>query len=536
VSRPDPQLFQGLGPLIRFTARRDRLRLGLWLGGIVALLVGSAASLLGVYPDQESIDTYVRLFGDNPALVAFAGPGYGFDDPTIGVILVNETQVFACIATALMSIFLVNRHTRVEEDAERAELVRAGVVGRHAPATASAVVVAAMNVAVAVLAAVGFVALGYATVGSLALAGSILVVGLVFAGVAAVAAQVGGTSRSALGLGLVVLAVAFLVRAVGDVGGSWVSWASPIGWAQGVRAFAGERWWTLGLCALLAVALTLASFRLASRRDLGAGLVPPRPGRARAGRWARSPLGLAVRLQRGAVVGWATGLFVAGIVYGSIGDDVAELVEDNPTFADVFVQLGGGSLVDSYLGTAMAMLALVAAGFSVSSALALRSEETAGRAEPLLAGPLERWRWALGHLAVAAFGSVVVLAAAGLGVGVAYAAVSGDAGEVVRNLGAALVTLPAVLVLVGLAALLVGVAPRAALAVWGALALMAVIGFLGRLLRLPDWVMELSPLEHVPRLPAEDLALTPLLVLLVLSVALVAAGLGGLRARDLHIR
>jgi ABC-2 type transport system permease protein len=141
----------GLWPLVRFTLRRDRVRLAVWILGIAVTTVISAASLLDVYPDQAAIDSYVRLFGDNPALVAFAGPGYGFDDPNIGVVLVNETQLYGMVATALMSIFLLNRSTRAEEDSERAELVLANVVGRHAPTAAATAVVALANVVIAVL-------------------------------------------------------------------------------------------------------------------------------------------------------------------------------------------------------------------------------------------------------------------------------------------------------------------------------------------------------------------------------------------------
>ena len=133
----------GVGRLIRFVLRRDRIRLSVWLVGLGAFIVISAASLPPVYPDQAAIDTYVRLFGDNPALIAFAGPGYGFDDPNIGVILVNETQLWGCIGVALMSIFLLNRHTRAEEDDERTDLLRSNVVGRHAPSAAAVAVVSA---------------------------------------------------------------------------------------------------------------------------------------------------------------------------------------------------------------------------------------------------------------------------------------------------------------------------------------------------------------------------------------------------------
>ena len=522
----------GAKRLVRFVLRRDRARLCVWIGVLTVLIVVSAASLRSLYPDQASIQQYVDLFGDNPALVAFAGPGYGFDDPNIGVVLVNETQVFGCIGMALMSIFLVNRHTRAEEDSERAELIRSTVVGRHAPGAAALVVIAAANVVVGVLSTVGFVALGYATVGSIALGASFTAVGLVFAGITAVAAQIVSTGRATIGTGAAALIIAFTIRAVGDIGDNGLSWLSPIGWGQAVRAFADERWWTLGLCVVAALALVVAAFWLATQRDLGSGLIPQRRGAAQAKRWMTTPIGLAFRLQRGALAAWIVGLFVIGVVYGSIGEDVDDLLEDNPGYADWFAQFEGASLTDSYFATAMAMLAVIAAGFSISSTLQLRAEESTGRAESILASAISRVRWAIAYLVIAVAGTVVIIAAAGAGVGVSYAVVVGDAGQIPRMIGASLVTVPAVLVLVGVATLLFGLVPRWSLWAWLALALVGVVSFLGEVLRLPHWTRNISPLEHVPQLPAVDLEVTPLIVLTLLAAALIGVGLWAFRERD----
>lgn len=523
----------GWWPLVLLVVRRDRVRLAVWVLGLAGLTVASAASLPAAYPDQAAIDQYAELFGRNLALVAFAGPGYGFDDPNLGVILVNETQVFAFIGVALMSIFLVNRSTRAEEDSERADLVRSNVVGRHAPTAAAVAVVALLDVIVGALCAIGFVALDYPAVGSLALAASFVAVGWVFTGVAVVAAQVLSTGRGALGAAGVALGVAFVVRAVGDIGDNGVSWASPLGWAQAVRAFADERWWTLGLCVIAAVGLVVAGFWLSTRRDLGAGLIPPRLGPATSAAWATTPLGLAVRLQRGPLIGWTVGMLVAGAVFGSLTADIEQMVADNPTFADMFA-LDGATVVDSFLATVALMLALVAAGFSVAAALRPRSEETSGHAEQILATATSRRSWLVSHLTVAVAGTAVVILAGGLGAGVAAAVVTDDAGQVASLLGAAVVTVPAVLVLVGLAAALYGTVPRAALVAWAALGFMAVVGYLGRLLRFPDWTLRLSPMEHVPAIPADDLRIAPLAVLCGIAAVLIAVGIAGFDRRDVN--
>lgn len=525
----------GVGRLTRFVLRRDRIRLTVWLVSVGGLIVISAASLPPVYPDQATIDTYVRLFGDNPALIAFAGPGYGFDDPNIGVILVNETQLWGIIAVALMSIFLLNRHTRAEEDDERTDLLRSNVVGRHAPSAAAVGVVTAANVVVAVVCAVGFIALDYPVAGSIALAGSFLAVGLAFVGITIVAAQVASTGRATLGLASAVLVVTFLLRAVGDIGDNALRWLSPIGWAQSVRAFAGEQWWTLALSFAFAAGMIALGFWLSTRRDPGSGMLPVRPGPAHASASLVRPVGLAVRLQRGAVVGWAVGLLTIGIVYGSIGNDIEKMVEENPVYADYMAQVQGANLTDSFLATSLVLQSVMASGFAIAAVLRLRSEEGAGRAESLLAGPLSRRRWAASHLTVSVVGSAIVVGAGGLGIGLAYAVVSSDSSQVLRMVGASLATMPAVLVLIGLATALYGLVPRWALAAWGALAVVVIVGLLGELLRLPQWSRQVSPFEHLPALPAESFSLGPTAALLALAAALAAAGLWGLRRRDLNV-
>lgn len=213
--------------MVGLILRLDRARLAVWVGVTAAVIIGSAASLPAAYPDQAAIDAYALMMGSNPALAAFAGPGYGLDSPNIGVILVNEVQLWGLVTVGLMSVFLVNRHTRAEEDAGRADLLRSAVVGHHTVSVATVAVVTGAHVVLATACAVGFVLVGYPGRGSIALALSYLFTGWMFAGVALVAAQLAGTGRGSLGLASSTLGLAFVVRAVGDTTGSPVRWLSP---------------------------------------------------------------------------------------------------------------------------------------------------------------------------------------------------------------------------------------------------------------------------------------------------------------------
>ncbi|GAB2692169.1 ABC transporter permease [Thalassiella azotivora] len=521
----------GTGALVRLVLRRDRVRLPLWVGSVVLVTGASAQAVQGVYDTQTERDAYAATVGGSPAAVVMSGPPTAVD--TLGGITVFEVNLVALVGVALMGVFLVVRHTRAEEEQGRTELVRAGVVGRFAPVTAALLVVGSACLLVGAGVAASFAAFGLPASGSLLYGAVVAATGLVFTAVGVVAAQVSEHARPALGTSGALLGVAFLVRGFGDIGdGPW-SWLSPIGWVQATRPFGDERWWPLLLAlGLVAVLVALAGL-LVARRDVGAGLLATRPGRPSASPLLTGPLSLALRLQRGSLAGWTAALLVLGLVYGSFAQEVGELVESNPVFQEVFGEGSGEAVVDGFFAYALLTTAVLSGAFAVSSALRLRSEETAGRAEALLTTGLSRTRWVLATLAVTLLGSVLTLAAAGAGMGVSHALTSGDSSRVGQLTAASLAYLPAVLVVTAVAVLLLGWLPRASLAAWAALVLCFVAGWLGPLLELPTWTLDVSPFEHVPAAPLEDLVAGPLLVLTALAAAGVAAGVVGVRRRDL---
>jgi ABC-2 type transport system permease protein len=501
--------------------------------GLVGLMAMSASSVTALYRTPEQLESYARTVRGNSALIVQSGPGYGLDDPTVGAVVMNETALWLFIAVSLMSVFMVVRHTRTEEETGRAELVRAAPVGRHAPLAAAMTGTLSVNVAIAAGNVVALLVAGLPVVGSLAFGASLVGIGMVFGGGAAVAAQVASSSRTALAVGGAGVGLAFVLRAIGDVGNGVLSWASPIGWAQAIRAYADERWWVL----LLPLAATLALIRLAhflqDRRDFASGLVEPRSGRPEATPALSTPFGLAVRLQRATLVGWSVGLGALAFFYGLVADQAEQIIEDNPDMADFFAQLGMGSVTDAFLSTAMLIMALFATGFTVSSVLRLRSEELSGRVDPILASPVSRRRWAAGHLVVALGGTAILALVCGVAMGAATALVLGDARRVPELIAAGAVMVPAMWVLAGAAMLLHGLRPQWALAAWALVAWAFVAAMFATVLDLPQWLTNLSPFEHVPALPAAPMVWAPLAVLTTIAAAAIVAGLAALERRDM---
>jgi ABC-2 type transport system permease protein len=521
----------GTGQLVRWTARRDRVRLACWLVGIVVLVLVTAASTKGIYDTQADLDDAAAVAVDNPAALAFNGPAQALD--TIGGQVAFQLGAFGLLLVGLMAVLLVGRVTRGEEDSGRLELVRSMPVGRHAPLGAGLVLVVGALVLLGAAVAAALLSQGLPVTGSLVLGASYTAFGWVFVGVTAVTAQASENPRVASGAAGGVLGLTFALRAVGDVGTEALSWLSPMGWAQRARPYAGERRWPIAMLVVLGGALVAGAVRLAEHRDFGAGLVASRPGPARAGRSLSTPLGMAVRLNRAAVAWWAIGVVALGLVYGSLADSIVDFIAENDSLEEVVAGYGGADLIDSYLATSLLVVALVAAGPGLQVAMRLRSEESALRAEALLATPTSRRRWLASHAVTALAGGAVATVLGGAAVGAGYAVTGGGAGELPRMVGAALVYVPAVWLLTGLAVALFGVAPRWAPAIWGALAVCFVVAMFGPLLDLPGWVLDVSPFQHIPALPAASMRWLPVVVVAAVAAGLLGAGAAAFRRRDL---
>lgn len=520
---------EGTGQLIRLVLRRDRVRLPVWVLALVGVTLLSANAVHTAYPNQRAIDAYADALGGSPAAVAMAGPPVALH--TLPGVILYETMFTALVGVALMSAFLVARHTRAEEEAGRTELLRSTVAGHNAFGAAAFAVATVASLAVGLGVALAVISASVPVGPGLLFGAEVAALGTVFAAITLAVAQVFSHTRTVLGATLGILGIAFLVRAAGDVRGDWLVWLSPIGWSQATHPLGENRWWPLLVSLAASSALVGVGVLLTDRRDLGAGLVESRPGPARAGALLNGPVGLMLRLQRGSLIGWTVGVLLLAAGSGSLTQEMQDLVRNNDQLAAYF-EATGSSLVDSFLASMLLILSLGAGGFAVSAALSLHTEESSGRLEPVLATGVSRTRWMLGSLVPVALGSAVVLAAGGLGLGIAYGAVAGDPGQAARLTGLSLAFVPAVWLTGSVAVLLTGWLPRLARLSWAFLALCFVVGWLGPLLRTPDWLNTLSPFQHTPQVPTEPLAVTPLLVMTAAALLAVGLGVTGFRHRD----
>lgn len=520
----------GAGALLRFALHRERFALPWWLAGTGALLAFQSVSSQNFYDSPAKLAQLRATMGGNAAAIAMGGPTRLLD--SIGGEVLFEIFTYLGIVVALMSMFLVGRHTRSDEEAGRAELLRSAALGRRAPVTAALGLAAVANAAAALVVFAAAAGTGLPLTGSLLTGLAVGGVGLTFAAATAVAAQIADSARGVYGIVTLLLAGAYVLRAVGDVGTGAASWLSPLGWGQRAYPFVADRWWPLLLFVLAVALLTALAYLLLERRDFGAGLIRTGRGRAVATRWLASPAALAWRLQRGALTAWFAGVLLLGTAFGSFAQSIEDFLADNPAIAD-FLPGGVSRAVDSYLALTLGVTALLAAAYGITAALRARAEETAGLAEPLLAAPVGRVRWLGGHLGVALAGGALLAVAGGAGAGLAHGLSTGDPGQALRLAGAGLVYVPAVWTVVAVAVLGFGRWPRlAAVVAWAFFAYCVVAVLFADAFDLPAWFDEASPLRHTPQAPLESVSATTMLIILVIAAALIGAGTVAFRRRD----
>jgi ABC-2 type transport system permease protein len=537
--------FKGTVRLVRLALRRDRVKLPVSLvviGSLMPLFVIALNELIN--DGTMALQQIVSLMAANPATRLFGLPTGG--EP--GDFMMLRTFLFTVIIIALISTFTVIRHTRQNEEMGRSELIGANVVGRHAALAAALIVTVGFNMLVILLAYLGLMTGDFPAEGAWAMSIAIGMTGIIFAGIAAVCAQLTKTSRGANGLASASAGIAFMIAGISSVLGQlhpnglevnplWTVWLSPFGWGQLMYPFAGENWWMLAVfAAFFGLCIGFALF-LASKRDVGSGIFEARPGRATAKQNLLTPFGLIWRLNKGVFLSWLVGITLLGAVYGTVASSVEELLTQAEGMEELFMMAtGSDELILAFFGAVMGILGIFALAYAVQVTLRLRAEENRAL-EFLLSTSIDRIKWVIANIVFVGLSVMIILLMAGLSAGfMAEMMLDNGVSLFWPTILGALVQLPAIILLAGLVVAIFGLIPRFSHALaWTAVSIsLAFSPFFSSLFNVPDWLISISPLSHTPIVPPTDsIEFTPLLVLSGIAVLLITAGSLAFRSRDI---
>ena len=526
--------FAGTGTLVRLYIRRDRFLLPVWVLLPLLITMGQANFVTSL-PDWQS---FVAELNANPLAVSFIGPVAPMN---LAGAIIWRSSIQGIMAVIIGSLLTVIRHTRTEEEKGRSELICGGMVGRHAALTAALVLTCSASVVAGLLPAFALIGQGLPAGGSILLGLTMAAAGCFFAGIGALSAQLREHAGSARGIAFAIFGIGFLLFIWNNIGGSYTGWAwlAPLSWHRITRPFDGDRGWALIVFAILSAIPIIMAYRLSIRRDLGSGIFHPRLGPAEASAGLSSPLALAWRMHKAAVISWTVGLIYLGFGIGvgvpSVSNNVSEMMPGSNV--NNWLQTMGG-VQEAFLAMCIYIIALLVGVsiFSIITVLRLRKEEADNLVEPILAKPISRVRWMASHLAIAFAGSAFLLLMLGLATGMGWGVATGDIGSVLPKVILMSVSkIPSVWVMIGIVSILYGLIPKASSIIsWGLLGLFVVIEMAWEF-QLVDWsVMKLTPMAYAHySIPVSQLPVLPLFGLTCLAGIFTYIGMLGFKRRSI---
>jgi ABC-2 type transport system permease protein len=486
------------------------------------------------YPTLGDRISFAHSFAGNDAIRLFYG--YPYDVVTIGGYSAWRVGGSLAIVAAVFGVLAAVRALRTEEDAGRMELVVAGAVGRQT-AYLSALAAIAGGVLILWLAeTVGFILGGLPAGGSAYLALSTAAVVAVFVGMGALVSQLAPTRRIALELGVALVGVSWLMRVVADTSGSAgpLRWATPLGWAEEMRPFAGTRPEVLLLFFAASTLLLGAAGLISARRDVGRGLIAGADSAQPRFSLLGSATAQALRGERASLIVWTTSVAVFGVIFGMISTSVST-AGISTSVREEFAKFGSGSIATptGYLSFVFMVFILAVSLFACAQIGAAREEEAEQRLETLLSLPVSRVGWLGGRLLLAALGIAVLSLTAGV-LAWAGAVSQGLSVSLPKLIEAGINCLPVALLFLGIAALAYAIVPRASAGIAYGLVTVSFLWYLvGALLDAPGWLVEVTPFAHVGLVPTQTFRAGAAAVMVAIGVLAAAAALGMFRRRDL---
>ncbi|MED3793112.1 hypothetical protein P4571_11805 [Niallia alba] len=529
--------FAGTGILFKLFLHRDRFLLPIWifLPVVLILIVASTFSSMG----GEGLENVLLDFDNDPLVSAILGPVMSFD--LTGAIVWRGTSQIA-LTLGLGSLFTLIRHTRVDEETGRSELIRSYVTGTYASLTAALTLTIIGNLIAGILIAITIIFLGGSITSSLLYAITIVTIGCFFAGISGVAVQLRESSGSARGISITVLGLGILLSILNNTVGadSFLNWITPMAWQRLTQPFAGDNWIYLIYFIIICALPMIISYVLTARRDLGEGIFIPRSGPKEASPRFSSPLALAWRLQKKNFFGWIIATVLYIVVFAAFSPSLSK----TEGMSGWLSNLGGTNWVEDmelgyvFISIGIYLMALFVGIYAITTVFRLKKEENEGRIEMLLDKQVSRTKLMRSHLIVAYLFSATLLLVMGIAGGLAYGIASGDLGG---NFGVifsmSVSKIPPVWIFVGLSALLYGLFPRISEFSWVIWISCSILELTWEA-KLIDWsLMSISPYAYAHyTIQITELPYLSLFLLIVISLLFTTIGLLGFKNRNVQTK
>ena len=496
------------GAIVALVTAHKAARSGVLWGLIFGLAIASSEiSYVRIYTNAVQRNALAATYGSNKAMSALFGPAPQLQ--TVGGFTAYKISMTLMLLGAVWGLLTSTRLLRGEEDTGRWDLLLTGETTRRRAAAQAIVGLG-----------VGALTLWFITATIAALSGqdptvrisggsslyfalAMVATAVMFVVVGAVTSQLAATRRQAASFGAAFLGLSYALRLVADAGVGFhgLIWASPLGWVEELQPLTMPQ--PLAFLPIIGFSTLLAigAVALAGRRDVGNSIVPDQVHAQTHLRLLFSPTGLAIRMERASVIGWWVSISLSALLFGLIAKSAGATLSGSTE--EVFSKLGAtGTGARAVLGACFLILAVLVGFLAAGQITAARAEETNGRLDHILSGPVSRSSWLGGRLLVA---FVVVLVS---GVAAALATWLGAATEhgavsLTTLLGAGINLVPPAIVTLGFGVLVFGIRPRlTSIAVYGLLGWSLLIVIVGGIGAINHSVLDTSIFHQMASAPA----------------------------------
>ncbi|MDQ2087992.1 hypothetical protein RBH29_16305 [Herbivorax sp. ANBcel31] len=522
--------------LLKLAIRRDRIKIPIWLLSIFSV-VTLITRVYGDFSVQDMKEITV-MASTSPGMRLLIAPLSPESVGELGQFFLMRMSAIIAVLVAMMSIQLIIRHTRNNEETGCSELLSSTVVGRYSSLTSALILAIVSNIIVSILIALGLVLNGLSLEGSLVAGASFGALGILFSAIAGITAQLSESSRGSNGLSAIIIGVLFVLNSIGNVMGTvnvdgmgfesaWAVWISPLGWAQQMHPFDQNNWWILCFFIVSFILLTRIAFVLVNHRDVGRGILSARKGTPTAANWLKNPLGLTFRLQRISLASWIIALLFLGLIFGAASTEFGEIVED----MDAFPHLQ--RTAEMFMFSLIGLIAAVVSIFTMLSILRIYSEENGGPLESVLSTAVSRTKIFLSYIVFSMLGTIAIIGSFSFGIALAS---EGNFSQGLEYIKAGLLQATAIIPIAGLIIAIYGLFPKVSKTIsWLVVFTALMLGpFFGPMLNLSESVQKISPFSHIAVIPS-DISYMNVTILLTVGFVFAIIGIKSFNNRNLSL-
>lgn len=488
--------------MIRLNLRLRHTFLIIWCLSLWAVFAIFPPAYQNYYPTPADRRSFLMGMQQNAGMVALWGPLE--DPPTLGQIVMWEAGSMMIILGSVMSVLLFVGLHRRSEALGLTELQLSTGISRMAPAAAALATTVIASLIVG-LGSAGVLWLSSQYVDEMPGEGSLTsgaVITLTMIGSALLAHLVllfVDNPASVTRIGLLTVAGSFIARSVADSEElMWLNWVSPLGWKTVVHPYVKDDWGNLALLAALCVAAAGLLLWAERYREYGSALaaLPSLPHTRT--RHVRGPVHLATVLHRGTVLTWMVVIAVLAAFIIALTGSLSGWMETEANVGQIFKDIfGEGDMKAEFIAYTAKLCGILVATYGIQVIVSYRAGELDRTVDLQRSTGVRRWMPLASATVVSIAGVVLgVLAILGGGAVGLWTQESTTAVDYENLVPAAWSQLAPALLLMAVAVVLVGWAPRWTHLAWAPVVSAAVLTLFGPVLSAPQWMIDLSPFEY----------------------------------------